>query len=99
MASFLVVGQFGFQQAGRYEPGRLRPEKYMTVTVGFPCEDGVVLGADSQESYEGSALKRSVPKLVWYRADSYWLLCDSRFSMAREKRAKPDKKGTRQPVE
>jgi hypothetical protein len=36
----------------------------MTVTVGFLCKDGVVLGADSQESYEGSALKRSVPKLV-----------------------------------
>jgi hypothetical protein len=36
----------------------------MTVTVGFLCHDGVVLGADSQESYEGSALKRSVPKLV-----------------------------------
>ena len=38
----------------------------MTVTVGFLCKDGVVLGADSQESYEGSALKRSVPKLVMF---------------------------------
>lgn len=46
------------------KPKRLRSEKYMTVTVGFLCADGVVLGADSQESYEGSALKRSVPKLV-----------------------------------
>ena len=36
----------------------------MTVTIGFLCRDGVVLGADSQESYEGSALKRSVPKLI-----------------------------------
>ena len=36
----------------------------MTITVGFLCPDGIVLGADSQESYEGSALKRSVPKLV-----------------------------------
>jgi hypothetical protein len=36
----------------------------VTITVGFICHDGIVLGADSQESYEGSALKRSVPKLV-----------------------------------
>jgi hypothetical protein len=36
----------------------------VTITVGFLCGDGIVIGADSQESYEGSALKRSVPKLV-----------------------------------
>jgi|SRR5580700_1158538 hypothetical protein len=46
------------------KPKRLFPRKYMTVTVGFLCTDGIVLGADSQESYEGSALKRSVPKLI-----------------------------------
>jgi hypothetical protein len=36
----------------------------MTITVGFVCSNGIVLGADSQESFEGSALKRSVSKLT-----------------------------------
>src|SRR5579863_4178416 len=43
---------------------RLPPVKCMTVTVGFVCSNGIVLGADSQESYEGSALRRSVTKLI-----------------------------------
>jgi hypothetical protein len=47
-----------------YKPRRLPLRKYVTITVGFVCPDGIVIGADSQESYEGSALKRSVPKLV-----------------------------------
>ncbi len=36
----------------------------MTVTVGFLCSDGIVLGADTQESQQGSILKRNVPKLI-----------------------------------
>jgi hypothetical protein len=50
----------------------------MTVTVGFLCKDGVVLGADSQESYEGSALKRTVPKLVMFPPSSVPEITDRR---------------------
>lgn len=46
------------------KPKRLPSVKYMTITVGFVCGNGLVLGADSQESFDGSVLKRSVPKLI-----------------------------------
>jgi hypothetical protein len=46
------------------KPKRLPSVKCMTITVGFICSNGIVLGADSQESFEGSALKRSVSKLT-----------------------------------
>src|ERR1700722_518360 len=46
------------------KPKRLPLVKCMTITVGFICSNGIVLGADSQESFEGSALKRSVSKLT-----------------------------------
>ncbi|HEY1679503.1 MAG TPA: hypothetical protein VGG04_17440, partial [Candidatus Sulfotelmatobacter sp.] len=43
----------------------------MTITVGFVCSNGIVLGADSQESHDGSALRRSVTKLTaWPPLDS-----------------------------
>jgi hypothetical protein len=48
------------------KPKRLPLVKRMTITVGFVCSNGLVLGADSQESVEGSALRRSVTKLVAY---------------------------------
>ncbi len=35
----------------------------MTIAAGFSCPEGVVLCADTQESY-GSFLKRSQPKIV-----------------------------------
>jgi hypothetical protein len=38
----------------------------MTITVGFVCADGIVLGADSLESFDGSVLKRSVSKLTTF---------------------------------
>jgi hypothetical protein len=38
--------------------------KGMTITVGLVCSSGIVPGADSQASLEGSALKRSVTKLT-----------------------------------
>jgi len=41
----------------------------MTIAVGFVCPHGIVLGADSQASFERSVLKRSVtsepPSLRW----------------------------------
>jgi hypothetical protein len=46
------------------KPRRLPSAKCMTITVGFVCSNGIVLGADSRESFDGSALKRSVSKLV-----------------------------------
>jgi hypothetical protein len=46
------------------KPKRLPSVKCMTITVGFVCADGIVLGADSQESFDGSVLKRSVSKLT-----------------------------------
>jgi hypothetical protein len=46
------------------KPRRLPSVKCMTITVGFICSNGIVLGADSQESFEGSTLKRSVSKLT-----------------------------------
>jgi hypothetical protein len=73
----MVLGQFVFPQEARMisackppfsrpkpQPKRLPSVKCMTIAVGFICSNGIVLGADSQESFEGSALKRSVTKLV-----------------------------------
>lgn len=48
----------------RSKPKRLPSVKCMTITVGFVCSNGIVLGADSQESSEASVLKRSVTKLT-----------------------------------
>jgi hypothetical protein len=36
----------------------------MTITVGFTCSNGIVLGADSQESFDESTLRRSVTKIT-----------------------------------
>jgi hypothetical protein len=63
--------------------------KYMTITVAFLCKDGVVLGADSQESFEGSALKRSVPKLAIFPPleDPVLLMLENRVEQKTDRRA------------
>ena len=39
-----------------------RLSKSMTIAIGFRCKDGVILCADTQETFDGT--KRNVPKLV-----------------------------------
>jgi hypothetical protein len=63
------------------KPKRLPSVKCMTITVGFVCSNGIVLGADSQESFDGSVLKRSVSKLTAFPP------LESEFGKAPDRRA------------
>ena len=51
----------------------------MTIAAGFPCSDGIVLCADTQETY-GDLLKLNMPKIIAFPQDT--LPCPLRLMVA-----------------